>query len=235
MYARQLRGDLLSFGVSGKLVMNGLVMYDRETDTLWSQVLGKGLKGRHAGVELERVPHDQMAWARWLELHPDTVVLEKGFGGRGGDPYESYYRDSRAGIIGETRRDGRLPVKEYVLGLMAEGQAKAYPFGVLSKERVVNDSFAGQELLVVFEPESAAAKAYARRIDGELLSFSPVAGRDSEVLVRDQESGSLWNGLTGEALGGPRKGVLLSQVPATTAFWFGWKDYHPSTEVYGDR
>lgn len=68
-----------------------------------------------------------------------------------------------------------------------------------------------------------------------LLSFSPVAGRDSEVLMRDQESGSLWNGLTGEALEGPRKGVRLAQVPATTAFWLGWKDYHPATEMYAGR
>jgi hypothetical protein len=37
VYARQVGSEVLSFGVSGMLFRDGLVMYDRETDTLWSR------------------------------------------------------------------------------------------------------------------------------------------------------------------------------------------------------
>ena len=53
---------MLTFGVSGKLIMNGLVMYDRETGTLWSQVIGQGVDGELKGVELTTIPALQTTW-----------------------------------------------------------------------------------------------------------------------------------------------------------------------------
>ena len=53
MYDREIEGEVHTFGVSGKLIMNALVMYDHQTRTLWRQFLGSGVKGPLTGVELD--------------------------------------------------------------------------------------------------------------------------------------------------------------------------------------
>ena len=96
MYGREINGELHSFGVSGKLIMNALVMYDHQTRTLWSQFLGKGVKGELVGTELEVIPVTQTTWSAWRDLHPDTLVLQK-TRSFSRDSYEGYYADGRAG------------------------------------------------------------------------------------------------------------------------------------------
>ncbi len=103
MYGREIEGQVHTFGVSGKLIMNALVMYDHQTRTLWSQFLRKGVKGPLAGVELEFVPVTQTSWSLWRESHPDTLVLDKN-GRYQRDSYASYYFDGSAGVIGETTK-----------------------------------------------------------------------------------------------------------------------------------
>ncbi len=78
MYAREIQGKLLTFGVSGKLIQNALVMYDRETDSLWSQALGSAVDGDYAGTDLEVLSASILPWSAWLERHPDTLVLDQG-------------------------------------------------------------------------------------------------------------------------------------------------------------
>jgi len=125
--------------------MNALVMYDHQTDTLWSQFLSRGVQGPLAGVQLEIVPSLQTSWSQWLRLHPDTLVLDKR-GGAQRDSYEGYYQRGDAGIIGETNKDNRLPQKELVVGLNLDGLAIAYPFRTIVEQPVINDYFAGKGL-----------------------------------------------------------------------------------------
>ncbi|MCI0864653.1 MAG: DUF3179 domain-containing protein, partial [Chloroflexi bacterium] len=153
VYAREIDGKEHTFGVSGKLIMNALVMYDHQSDTLWSQFLSRGVKGPLANRALEIVPAVQTTWEQWLNLHPDTLVLDKR-GSYGSDTYEGYYRGGSAGIIGESNKDRRLPKKELVMGMVVSGFAKAYPFSAISQQTVINDHFAGEEVVITFEPTS---------------------------------------------------------------------------------
>jgi hypothetical protein len=49
----------------------------------------------------------------------------------------------------------------------------------------------------------------------------------------DSETGTLWNGLTGEAMSGPLAGETLTRLKSTASFWFGWVDWYPDTRIYG--
>ena len=100
MYSRVIEGEEYTFGVSGKLIMNVLVMYDHQTRTLWSQFLGRGVEGELSGVELEVLPVTQTTWDSWKTLHPDTKVLDKR-GRYRTDRYQGYYSSGRTGVIGE--------------------------------------------------------------------------------------------------------------------------------------
>jgi hypothetical protein len=48
----------------------------------------------------------------------------------------------------------------------------------------------------------------------------------------DDESGSIWQGLTGQAVQGSLKGSRLEALPITPSFWFGWVDHYPDTQLF---
>ncbi len=227
MYSRRVQDKTLEFGVSGKLLRNALVMYDRQTDSLWSQFLGVAVEGPLAGEELTYVPARLATWQEWKRAHPDTLALVKGYSGAF-DPYNSYYLSSSAGVHGRTELDDRLPTKENVIGVAQGEEAVAYPYRELSQTPVVNDTVGGTPILVVFDPESSSGAVFDRRFDGRALTFRA----EEATQVRDEETGSLWNGLTGEAISGELEGARLRGIQKTTAFWFGWVDYHPDTRVF---
>ena len=131
MYARDIEGETLTFGVSGKLIMNALVMFDRQTETLWSQFLGEAVEGPLRGTPLEVVPAVLTRWESWRQLHPDTTALDQG--GPVIDAYSGYYFSPQAGVIGERNRDDRLVGKELVHGVVVPQGRKAYAHRFLAK------------------------------------------------------------------------------------------------------
>ncbi len=208
--------------------MNVLVMYDRQTGSLWSQLLGEAVEGELKGTRLEFLPSWQTTWADWKAQHPETRALRKGFSGTR-DPYVSYYASGQAGVLGEAVRDDRLYVKEFVIGVEQNGDSVAFPFGTLNDEPVINHQVGGVDILVVFNRDPGSGVVYDRSVDGQTLTFQP----DDGLKLTDLETGTIWDGLTGEALEGPLAGKSLQRVKSTTSFWFGWKDWFPNTKVYG--
>ena len=218
--------------------MNALVMYDHQTDTLWSQFLSRGVRGPLADTSLEIVPSLLTTWGQWRSLHPNTLVLDKR-GGYANDSYEGYYQNGSAGIIGEANKDNRLPTKELVVGLDLDGKTIAYPFRHIASQPVINDFFAGLDVLVTFEPVSETGVVFRRQIDRRTLNFrlagqnAATGSADGSLLMKDDETGTVWQGLTGRAISGPLEGKVLTRLPSHYSFWFAWSDFHPETEVYG--
>ena len=232
MYGRVIDGEEFTFGVSGKLIMNALVMYDHQTRTLWSQFLRKGVRGELTGTELEVVPVTQTTWEAWLELHPDTLALDKG-GRFRSDRYRGYYRGPGAGVLGESTSDARLGLKDMVLGVEIGGSPKAYPFSILGSQPVVNDVIAGHSALVVFDPSTGTALVWDRTVDGRSLTFR-LDGEPQGVLTTlvDDETNSRWMAFTGLAVSGELQGTRLKRALSHLSFWFAWKDWNPNTELY---
>ena len=228
MYSRIIDGDEYTFGVSGKLIMNVLVMYDRQTGSLWSQLLGEAVEGPLLGTKLDFVPSWQTTWSDWKEQHPDTIALDKGYAGSR-DPYTGYYNSSSSGVIGQSTVDDRLYVKEFVIGVEQDGQAVAYPFSFLNDTPVLNDTVGSQSLLVVFDAETGNGVVFDRQVADHILTFSITDG----LRITDAETGTIWNGLTGQAIEGPLAGESLNRIKSTASFWFGWKDWYPDTRIYG--
>jgi hypothetical protein len=212
--------------------MNALVMYDHQTDTLWSQFLGRGVLGELAGTDLELVPLTQTTWSAWKAAHPDTLVLDK----RGRyqfDRYAGYYGSGDLGVTGELTGDSRLHSKALVVGVDVEGQTKAYALGELAEQPVVDDTVGGMDIVVFLERGTNTALVYDRRVDGRLLTFEVFQeGAGAPSLLRDVETGTTWMALTGVATDGPLKGTVLTRVPSHLSFWFAWTDWNPQTDLY---
>ena len=233
VYSRETDGQVLSFGVSGKLIRNSLVMYDRETGSLWSQFVGAAVLGRHAGAPLRPLASTFTDWSTWRDLHPDTLVLDQGrFPVT--DAYGAYYRSPQLGIVGVETSDGRLGAKDEMLGVRLDDARKAYPFSSLARSPVVNDRLGETAVVVVFNLESIVAQVFRSTVDGRSLTFDPATERAPGVVLPmvDRETDTLWTGLTGEALSGPLAGARLEQLPSTPVFWFAWSDFYPQTEVW---
>ena len=235
MYDRRIGGRELTFGVSGKLHANSLIMYDHQTDSLWSHLVGAAVTGPLKGERLKPLQSMFTQWDTWRNLYPTTKVLNNGrssiFSLR--DPYESYYRSPDTGIIPTRISDRRIYPKEYVLGLAINDKAKAYPFSVLSRRAAVNDTFQGIPLLIVFDAETTTGVIFKRNMEGNPLFFKKTRQSDKKGLfLVDDTTGSLWEGLTGRAVQGPFKSKRLESLPITPSFWFGWVDHYPDTELF---
>ena len=236
MYDRRIAGKELTFGVSGKLHANNLILYDHQTDSLWSPLVGSAVTGPQKGRKLKLLESLFTRWETWKRLYPGTKVLTTGsttsFGSLR-DPYESYYRSPDTGLLSTRLSDNRIYPKEFVLGIVIDGKARAYPFSALSRQPVVNDVFQTVPLLVAFEEESVSAMAFTRRANGHILSFKRTQVTEKKGLfLTDDATGSDWDGLTGRAVRGRLKGQKLEPLPATPSFWFGWVDNYPKTEIF---
>lgn len=237
MYARRVEGRDYTFGVSGKLARNALVMYDHQTSSLWTQITGEAIDGPLKGVRLTPVPSGRLSWSIWKRRFPDGLVLSKSRSPRGAyevDPYSGYYSSARVGLFGPGSVDQRLEEKQYVLGIALAGRARAYPHSLLERKRVVNDVVAGTPVLVVFSGADQSAFVFERYVATSVeLTFRLAPGSDpDELRLEDEQSGGLWDGRSGEALAGPWRGWSLNRLPSTSAFWFAWHAHYPDTDVY---
>ncbi len=204
MYSRILNGKTLTFGVSGKLWKNALVMYDRETETLWSHLTGEALSGPLAGETLTMLAAmPRVKWKEWQAQYPNTEVLSvRGREDQRTDTYRDYHGSSRTGLFTPENRDKRLRNKETVIGVTLGSQQKAYPLKEKlwkGKEKgtwkLIQDRIGDTPLLVFYEQDLYATGVYDRRLkDGTLLEFeTPAEG----YRALDTE-GRQWNLLTGE-------------------------------------
>jgi len=117
VYARTQKNKTLTFLVSGALWKNGLVMQDRETDTMWSHVTGEAILGDLEGLTLDILPAAHTTWSRWKQKHPETEVLvkEKEFKESG---YEEYFTDKeKTGLFRANWLTERMPGKTRVIGM----------------------------------------------------------------------------------------------------------------------
>ena len=129
MHSRKFDDRQLTFGVSGRLYKSNVLMYDHQTESLWSQLMEKAVSGPMVGSDLRVVPSYRTTWRNWKSRFPDTLVLSDDTGfprNYNLDPYEGYYRVGTIIFpVGEVRRD--LAAKTTILGIKINGRTRAYP------------------------------------------------------------------------------------------------------------
>ena len=165
MYSRKIDERILTFGVSGLLYKSNVLMYDRQTESLWSQVKSEAVAGPLTGTQLEVLPSTLTTWEKWKKRHPDTEVLSRDTGydrDYSEDPYRSYYESSR-GLFSFFRPGPDEEAKELVVGVTVNGQAKAYPLELLREKKQLADRVGGEELMLRFDPETDALTVKDRK------------------------------------------------------------------------
>ncbi len=144
------------FGVSGLLYESDVLLYDQQTDSLWSQLKAQAVSGPRKGTKLKTLPLKHTTWQGWRREHPDTLVLSRDTGypvNYERSPYAGYDRRARL-LFPVSHHSRNYPAKEQVLGVEVDGHFRAYPFAELAKRKSpVMDTFQGHELTLTFDLE----------------------------------------------------------------------------------
>lgn len=228
MYARRLEGRTLTFGVSGMLLRDSLVMFDRETDTLWTQVDGLGIRGDLNGRALQPVPAVHTTWKAWKALYPQSRVLRKRRGHR--SAYDRYNRNpNELGILGRRNADPRLDGKTRMLGVRQSGSETAFPVDEVRAVRLVETTVGDLAVLLAAPSDDGPVHVYDRGVGERVLTFQFT---DGDRALRDNETATTWRLADGVAIDGPLAGSRLARVAAHSAFWFGWQGFFPRSAVW---
>lgn len=162
VYAADFAGKAHKFGVSGLLYNSDVLLYDRQTETLWSQILSKAVSGALVNKKLKVIQSAHTSWAAWKEQHPNTKVLSNKTGfsrDYNRSPYGNYDKDVTTYFPVEFKSKRYHP-KERVLGITINDKQKVYPFAELakyfanSKETTLIDTFEGHTLTLDFDLEN---------------------------------------------------------------------------------
>jgi hypothetical protein len=243
-YDRRVGDRVLDFGTSGLLWNSALVMYDRQTETLWSHFTGQGVIGELTGTQLEDFPLSTVAWSVWRDAHPEGLVLsrETGFDREyGRNPYPGYDDVDGVPFLFQGEVDGRYTALTRIVGVERDGAALGVPLVDLQLRHVTTGRVGETEIVVWWTPGTTSALdasdiaagddvgatgVFVPLVDGERLTF---AVRDDATFTDDQ-TGSTWNVL-GRAVDGPLAGTQLEPVSHVDTFWFAWSTFRPDTTM----
>jgi hypothetical protein len=230
VYERTVDGRTLTFGVSGKLADDDLVMYDHETESEWKQSRGECIDGPLEGAKLTVRPAGILSWAAFTEAHPDGVVLQPpNIASEAAsdddqpaavdyqdNPYEDYLEGEGFGLA--ARREGGsrswdrddLGPKTVVLGIEHGDEAVGYPAPRVAEQGgVVTDKVGGLAVVVFATDDGIHA------FEDPGYDFEPTADGV-------QADGTIYNPATGES----EAGAGLDRVPSRRLFAFTWQDDH---------
>jgi len=162
VFSAQAKDFGLKFGVSGLLYNSDVLLYDRSTASLWSQIMNKAITGPLKGMTLPAVPASHTTWRHWRTKYPATTVLSTDTGFRRDyrrSPYLDYAR-SRALMFPVKERDAQFRNKALVLGVRLGNVSRAYPFDTLRRNGLesFDDIIAGKEIRIEWSAEDDFAR-----------------------------------------------------------------------------
>jgi len=219
-----------SFGVSGLLYNTNLILYDRKTDSNWSQILQKCVNGELIGDIPEKLSVIETNWKTWKESFPNSLVLteETGFDKPYGTyPYGPYKTDHDFFLFQPDPINPALPNKQRIFALLNNSQSKVYKFSDFTGGKVVRDTFLGTEYLIVGDGNLIVAF----EINGTLSTLTFTYDfQNSENFFMDSE-GNTWN-MFGEAIEGPSTGQKLNKASSVISMWFAIAAFFPNPSIY---
>ena len=191
---------------------------DRSTGSWWRQANGEAVAGPKKGAVLREIPSQQMTLARWLAMHPHSLVMQADSALR-----ENYSKTfdyetgrSRKRLTGTDTLSWRD--KSWVVGLTVNGRSRAYDWNRLRRERVVNDELGGTPIVVALAADGASFVAYRRPDAGTRFAL-----RGDSLVATGAAYALSGRGAAGEQL------AVLS---ASQEFWHSWRTFHPETGKY---
>lgn len=224
-----------TYGVSGLLYNSNLILYDRRTNSRWSQMLELAVNGERIRELPATIQALEMKFSSLRQMYPNADVLTRETGWEGSRDYDDYpyssYRSNEALLFPVSPLDNRLHLKERVIGVRNGADSKVFQldgFGPITQ--AINDQIGPLHFVAVGNTDLNFAAIYDRQLeDGTILAFSPLHADLPNIMTDDE--GNVWD-IFGTATAGPRAGTQLGKTNSYTAFWFAWAAFFPDPQIH---
>jgi len=124
-----------------------------------------------------------------------------------------------------------LPDETQVLGILLDGQAHAWPMGILTPHHIINESIHSRPVTAAYCPACRSGYIFDPVVEGQRLTFEPVSVHRRNMIMRDRETGTIWQHETGKALMGKYRGKTLEILGGELSNWRAWRTEHPETTI----
>jgi hypothetical protein len=190
---------------------------DKSTGSWWRQANGEAIVGPLKGTILEEIESQQMTLARWLAIHPSSLIMQPDPAGIYAQSFDYETGQSKSLLTGTDRVPWND--KAWVVGVTRNDESVAYDWNRLKRDRVINDVVGGTPVVIALASDAASFVAYARPDTASRF----VVRNDSLVGAGQVYD---WSGrsLTGR----------LTQLKASQEFWHSWRTFQPNTRKHGD-
>ena len=257
VYHRILKYDgkenLMEFEPSGMLRNSDMVMLDRNTESLWQQLMGVGIVGKLDEKELDILPSLIISVEEFFNRYPQGEILSKqtGFDKSekiyGTNPYKGYDNENSKPyehFFNSDKIDKRFPPMERIVDIENNGKYRVYTFKSIEKKGVINDTFKSKNVVLFHQPGTVSVldqsdistskdigtiSVFNRKLDGKNLTF-----KKSNTTFKDIQTKSSWD-ITGFCYEGELKGKQLKIEPHSNHFAFAFLAFYPDTEIYNKK
>jgi hypothetical protein len=226
VYSPFINGKMETFRLVGMDHFNAM-FEDATTKSWWRQENGEAITGPLKGTQLKEVPSAQMALQDWLQLHPDSFILQPDSNFKA--QYDSLKGYDEGTIYGglEHTDTASWKRKSWIVGVTVDNVSKAYDWNELVNKKIIEDSIKSNFLLLTIAENKKTFYVFNRKLNNMTLDFSI----DSNNVLTDAKTHSQWNA-NGKCFDGAMKGSQLLMIQAYQEFWHSWKEFHPATEMY---
>lgn len=210
-----VNGKREKFRLAGMDHFNAM-LEDETTRSWWRQVTGEAIAGKLKGQHLPEVFSTQTSLSEWLQLHPNSLIMQA-------DPafQESYskttkYEDgkSKDELTGTDSLSWKN--KSWVIGVKVGDARKAYDWNQLIKERIIQDKINNTPVMVIVSPDNRSFFAFERPGDDARFSLngSELQYNNHRFRIDGQGIDTTW---------------LLKPLHAYQEFWHSWQTFNPGT------
>jgi Protein of unknown function (DUF3179) len=227
VYNPIINGKRQNFRLVGARHYNAIIE-DQDTKTWWYQATGNAAVGKLKGQQLQELPYEQSTLGAWLNKYPGSLILQpdQNFTSDYAD-LKNYDRRQAVDKDSTLKNKDSLVRKSWMLGVIVNGEAKAYDWRQLFRKQLLNDQVNSKPLLLGIEDDSLTYHAFSRLVNGKELHFK----LDTAGMLTDNETASVWD-WDGLSTAGTLKGNRLAKIQAYQEYWHSWKHFHPHTRVW---
>lgn len=220
----------VTFGVSGLLYNSNLILYDRKTNSNWSQMKLQCVNGSEQSETPSLIQVVEINWKDWKNMYPETKVLgnKQGFDRNYSIyPYDGYLGSDDFLYFPVAPEDNRLLKKERVHGIISDDKAKAYRFESFSGGKVIKDEYLGTSILLVGNKNVIKSFVLPENMKDNTFTYSY---NNSQEFFSDN-LGNKWS-IFGEVIEGPLQSQRMASMKSVTGFWFSLASFYPNPEIY---
>jgi hypothetical protein len=220
-----VQGKIQHFRLVGMDHFNAM-FEDYDSHSWWRQATGEAIAGPLSGGTLQEFPSRQIRLGAWIRAHPQTRILQPDnlFTARYAE-LQGYDSGTLQSAL-EKRDSLSWHKKSWVLGVLSGGQAKAYDWNRLAREKIINDTLGGLPILIALESDGVSFHVWKAVAGGRPIWFR---WNESRQRPEDSATHSIWE-WDGKSPDAAWSGIQLSEVQAYQEFWHSWETFHPGTQ-----